>query len=298
MNDKAPQRFTDLLSEKLSAKLPGKLGEKAERGPVVAVVKLHGVITPTPSPVSRSTISAQTTESALTRAFGHDRLSAVVLSINSPGGAPTQSALVADRIRELADEKKVPVLAFCEDVAASGGYWLACAADEIHAHQTSIVGSVGVVSASFGFNGLLERFGVERRVYTAGDHKVRLDPFSPEKQEDVRWLHGLQTELHDQFQQWVRDRRGERLKGTDEELFSGEVYSGAKALELGLVDGVGSLRGIVRRKFPDAHLVTVEPRKPLLAKLGVGSPASARLGGAGAVVEALEHRAMWSRFGL
>ena len=294
MNDKVPQKFTDLLSEKLSAKLPGKLGEKAERGPVVAVVKLHGVITPTPSPVSRNTISAQTTESALTRAFGHDRLAAVVLSINSPGGAPTQSALVADRIRDLAEEKDVPVLAYCEDVAASGGYWLACAADEIHAHPTSMVGSVGVVSASFGFHGLLERFGVERRVHTAGDHKVRLDPFSPEKDDDVRWLHGLQSELHEQFQDWVRKRRGNRLNGNDEQLFSGEVWSGAKAKELGLVDGVGSLRQIVKEKFPEAHMIAVEPRKALLARLGVGSPA-ARLGG---VVEALEHRAMWSRFGL
>ncbi|GAA2819417.1 S49 family peptidase [Saccharopolyspora taberi] len=294
MTDKAPQKFTDLISEKLSSRLPGKLGEKAERGPVVAVVKLHGVITPTPSPVSRNTISAQNTESALTRAFGHDRLAAVVLSINSPGGAPTQSALVADRIRDLAEEKSVPVLAYCEDVAASGGYWLACAADEIHAHPTSMVGSVGVVSAGFGFTGLLERFGVERRVYTAGDHKVRLDPFSPEKEDDVRWLHGLQSELHEQFRDWVRKRRGTKLTGSDEELFSGEVWSGARAKELGLVDGTGSLRQIVREKFPDAHLIAVEPRKALLARLGIGSSA-ARIGG---LVDALEHRAMWSRFGL
>lgn len=299
MNDNAPQKFTDVLTGKLTSKLPPKLAERAERGPVVAVVKLHGTITPTPGPVNRGTISMQTTESALTRAFNHDRLSAVVLSINSPGGAPTQSALVADRIRGLAAEKKVPVLAFCEDVAASGGYWLACAADEIYAHRTSMVGSVGVVSATFGLNGLLERIGVERRVYTAGENKVRLDPFSPEKDEDVRWLHGLQNELHEQFTEWIRERRGDKLSNT-EELFTGEVWTGAKAAELGLVDGLGTLRGIVKEKFPKAHLVDVEPRKPLLARLS-GSGPGARLGlgaSASSLVEALEQRAQWSRFGL
>lgn len=301
MNDKAPQKFTDVLTGKLSAKLPAKLAERTERGPVVAVVKLHGVITPTPSPVSRATISTQTTESALTRAFGHDRLAAVVLSINSPGGAPTQSALVADRIRELAAEKDVPVLAFCEDVAASGGYWLACAGDEIYAHPTSMVGSVGVVSASFGLHGLLERLGVERRVYSAGDRKVRLDPFSPEKDDDVQWLKSLQSQLHDQFTGWVRERRGKKLDAADEDLFTGEVWIGARAKELGLIDGVGNLREIVHKRFPEAQIVQVEPRKPLLAKLGVSGP-SARFGGPAAsvlsAVNALEHRAMWSRFGL
>ncbi|WP_243790765.1 S49 family peptidase [Saccharopolyspora gloriosae] len=299
MNDDSPQKFTDVLTGKLASKLPPKLAERAERGPVVAVVKLHGTITPTPGPVNRGTISMQTTESALTRAFSHDRLSAVVLSINSPGGAPTQSALVADRIRGLAAEKKVPVLAFCEDVAASGGYWLACAADEIYAHRTSMVGSVGVVSASFGLDGLLERIGVERRVYTAGENKVRLDPFSPEKDEDVRWLHGLQTELHEQFTDWVRERRGDKLSST-EELFTGEVWTGARAKELGLVDGLGTLRSIVKDRFPKAHIVDVEPRKPLLARLS-GSGPGARLGlgaSASSLVEALEQRAQWSRFGL
>ncbi|GAA0508614.1 serine protease [Saccharopolyspora subtropica] len=302
MDEKAPQKFTDLLTGKLSAKLPGKLAERAERGPVVAVVKLHGVITPTPSPMTRPMISLQTVETALTRAFGHDRLSAVALSINSPGGAATQSALVADRIRGLAEEKQVPVLAFCEDVAASGGYWLACAADEIYAHPTSMVGSVGVVSASFGLDGLLAKIGVERRVHAAGEHKVRLDPFRPEKEEDVRWLRGLQDELHEQFREWVRKRRGSRLNGSDEELFSGEVWTGAKAESLGLVDGLGTLREVVKRKFPDAHLTTVESRKPLLARLGVAS--SVRFGrgavadGVLSAVEALEHRALWNRFGL
>jgi signal peptide peptidase SppA len=293
-----PQKLTDVLTDKLSSKLPGRL---ADRGPVVTMVKLHGVITPLPSPVARATISLHTAESALTRAFGHDRLRAVALSINSPGGAATQSALVADRIRDLAEEKNVPVVAFCEDVAASGGYWLACAADEIYAHPTSMVGSVGVVTASFGLHGLLDRIGVERRVHTAGDRKFRLDPFSPEKDDDVRWLAGLQSEMHEQFADWVRTRRGTRLVGAEDDLFSGEVWTGTKAKELGLVDDLGTVREVMRKRYPDAQIVPVEPRKPLLARLGIGGSA-ARFGSAADsalyAVEALEQRALWSRYGL
>jgi signal peptide peptidase SppA len=288
------------MTEKLAAKLP-VLNERVDRRPVVAVVRLQGVISPSPSPVSRGTINLNTVESALKRAFDHERLLAVALSINSPGGAPTQSALVTDRIRQLAADKKVPVLAFCEDVAASGGYWLACAADEIYAHPTSMVGSIGVVSAGFGFTGLLERFGVQRRVHTAGAHKVRLDPFSPESDEDVEWLRGLHTELHEQFIELVRQRRGGKLTGTDDDLFSGEVWTGRRALELGLVDGLGTLRGVLAKRFGDAHIVTAEPRRALLARLGIGG-AAARLGFGESTVDSLlnglEARAAWSRFGL
>ncbi|MBV9847860.1 MAG: S49 family peptidase [Kutzneria sp.] len=284
--------------DRLVARLP-LVGDRVDKSPVVSVVRLHGVITPTPSPVNRGSISLNTVESALTKAFSQERLVAVALAINSPGGAPTQSALVAERIRELASKKKVPVLAFCEDVVASGGYWLACAADEIYAHRTSLVGSIGVISAGFGLNGLLERFGVERRVYTAGSRKLRLDPFRPEKAEDVRWLEGLQAELHGQFVDWVRQRRGNLLSAPADELFSGEVWIGATAAELGLVDGIGSVRDIVTMKFPGAVLVFAEPRRPLLARLGVGatvlgSPAERLL----AAVDAVEQRATWSRFGL
>ena len=288
------------MTEKLAAKLP-VLNERVDRRPVVAVVRLQGVISPNPSPVSRGTINLNVVDSALKRAFEHDRLLAVALSINSPGGAPTQSALVTERIRQLAADKKVPVLAFCEDVAASGGYWLACAADEIYAHATSMVGSIGVVSAGFGFTGLLERFGVQRRVHTAGTHKVRLDPFSPESDEDVAWLRGLHTELHEQFIDLVKDRRKGKLTGADDVLFTGEVWTGRRALELGLIDGLGSLRGVLAKRFGDAHIVTVEPRRPLLARLGIGG-ATARLGfGESAVdglLNGLETRAAWSRFGL
>ena len=173
----------------------------------MSVVRLQGVIAATGGPVPRSVINLAAVETALTRAFEADDAVAVALVINSPGGSPTQSALVADRIRGLAEEHELPVLAFCEDVAASGGYWLACAADEIHAHATSLVGSIGVVSGGFGLTGLIERVGVERRLHTAGPNKARLDPFLPEREEDVDWLLGLQGELHELFIEWVRSRQ-------------------------------------------------------------------------------------------
>jgi signal peptide peptidase SppA len=288
------------VTERWTTRLP-VVGDRVDRRPVVAVVRLHGVISPTPSPVGRGAINLAGVESALKRAFAHDRLVAVALAVNSPGGAATQSALVADRIRGLADEREVPVLAFCEDVAASGGYWLACAADEIYAHATSLVGSIGVVSSGFGMAGLLERFGVERRVHTAGDRKVRLDPFRPEQPDDVEWLARLQGDLHEQFVAWVRARRGDRLTGDGEDLFSGEVWTGTKAAELGLVDGLGTLREVLAKRFADAHVLAVEPKRPLLARLGMagvtsrlGSPADHLL----AAVDLLEQRATWSRFGL
>jgi signal peptide peptidase SppA len=279
------------VTDKLASRIPG-LADRVERKDVVAVVKLHGVITPSPSPLARGAINLTAVESALTRAFGHDRLKAVALLINSPGGAPTQSGLVAERIRQLADEKGVPVLAFCEDVAASGGYWLACAADEIFAHRTSMVGSIGVISGGFGFTGLLERFGIERRLHTAGANKSRLDPFSPEKAEDVEWLKKMHTQLHDLFVSWVKERRGDRLTDT-EDLFTGDVWLGAKAAELGLIDGLGSLRQIITERYPDADISIAEPKRPLLARLGVGAPAAAS-----AVLDAVTQKAAWSRFGL
>ncbi|MFD6065863.1 S49 family peptidase [Amycolatopsis lurida] len=279
------------VADKLASRLP-MIGDRGERKDVVAVVKLHGVITPTPSPLARGSINLAAVESALTRAFGHERLKAVALQINSPGGAPTQSGLVAERIRQLADEKNVPVLAFAEDVAASGGYWLACAADEIYAHRTSMVGSIGVISGGFGFTGLLERFGIERRLHTAGANKSRLDPFSPEKPEDVEWLKKMHGQLHELFVDWVTERRGDRLSGS-EDLFTGDVWLGARAVELGLIDGVGSLRQVISERYPDAEIAIAEPKKPLLARLGIGAPAAAS-----ALLDAVQSKATWSRFGL
>ncbi|UKD53398.1 S49 family peptidase [Amycolatopsis sp. FU40] len=279
------------VTDKLTARLP-VLGDRGDRKDVVAVVKLHGVITPTPSPLARGAINLGAVESALTRAFAHDRLKAVALQINSPGGAPTQSGLVAERIRQLADEKGVPVLAFAEDVAASGGYWLACAADEIYAHRTSMVGSIGVISGGFGFTGLLERFGIERRLHTAGANKSRLDPFSPEKPEDVEWLKNMHSQLHELFVEWVKERRGDRLTDSTD-LFTGDVWLGHKAVELGLIDGLGSLREIVNKRYPGAEISVAEPKKPLLARLGIGAPAAAS-----ALLDAVTTKAAWSRFGL
>lgn len=288
------------LPDRLASRLPGRLGERGDR-PVVSLLRLHGVITATTGPVPRSVINSVALEKPIERAFAPERLAAVALLVNSPGGSPTQSALVADRIRGLAAEKGVPVLAFCEDVAASGGYWLACAADEIYAHATSLVGSIGVISHGFGLDGLIERFGVQRRLYTAGNAKSRLDPFLPEKQDDVDWLRDLQGQLHTMFQDWVVARRGDRLREKDE-LFTGEIWTGAKAVELGLVDGLGTPRAVLSERFPDAEIVPVEGRKPLLARLGLTPPAAATsvistdalLG----LAQAAEIRAAWARYGL
>ena len=287
------------LPESLTSRLPGRLGEREK--PVVSVLRLQGVISAAAGPLPRAVINAAALEKTITRAFAAERLAAVALVINSPGGSPTQSALVADRIRGLADEKKVPVLAFCEDVAASGGYWLACAADEIFAHPTSLVGSIGVISQGFGLDGLIERFGVQRRLYTAGASKSRLDPFLPEKAEDVAWLRNLQDQLHEMFQQWVTSRRGDRL-ATGAELFTGEVWTGARALEVGLVDGLGTARTILAERFPDAEPTLVEGRKPLLARLGLGGAPAAHAATSTdlllGLAQAAEIRATWSRYGL
>jgi signal peptide peptidase SppA len=288
----------DRLPKDVTGRLPGKLGERAGKD-VISLVRLHGVITPGTTPMPRSVLNLPSLEPVLKRAFAADRLAAVALQINSPGGAATQSALIAERIRGLAAEHDVEVLAFCEDVAASGGYWLACAADEIYAHATSLVGSIGVISGGFGLSGLLERIGVQRRLYTAGNNKSRLDPFLPEKPEDVAWLRDMQNQVHELFQAWVRERRGDKLRRADE-LFTGEVWTGARAAELGLVDGLGTAREVLARRFPDAIPVLVEGRKPLLAKLGVGGVGGVTRA-AGRLDELLrvaEARAAWSRFGL
>lgn len=272
----------------------------------VAVVRLEGPIGAIGA--GRGGLTADNLESNLKRAFDTERLKAVVLVINSPGGSPAQSEYIAERIRQLSSEKGVRVLAFCEDVAASGGYWIACAADEIYAAHTSMVGSIGVVSTGFGWQELISRFGVERRVYTAGENKSRLDPFMGEKPEDVEWLRGLQEDLHATFITWVRQRRGAKLVGTDADLFNGDVWIGRGALEVGLVDGIGVLRSVIAERFPDAELEVIASPKPLLARLtGSVSAGDSALSSTAAqavdgvvtgVVSAVERRAQWMRFGL
>jgi signal peptide peptidase SppA len=265
------------------------------RTPIVPVVRLSGVIMAGGRFGARG-LSLDAISSLLSKAFGVKGAKAVALAINSPGGSPVQSALIATRIRLLAAEKNIPVIAFVEDVAASGGYWLACAADEIVADPASIVGSIGVVSASFGFQDLIARFGVERRVHTSGERKAMLDPFRPEDPTDVARLKSLQTEIHDDFKAWVRKRRGLRLKGEEAALFSGEFWTGRRALELGLIDSLGDLRSLLQARYgKKVRLPVMAPRRSFLARFGLGT----RLDELGAsTLAAIEERQHWQRFGL
>ena len=276
---------------------------KRARPPVVAVLRLHGVIGPQQGPF-RPSLNLAALAGAIEHAFKLKGIKAVALSINSPGGAPVQSALIHDRIRALAAEKKLPVYAFCEDVAASGGYWIACAGDEIHANATSIVGSIGVISAGFGFTEMIEKIGVKRRLYTAGEKKSLLDPFLPENPDDVARLKTIQAELHEAFKTHVRRRREGRLRDDESRLFNGDFWTGEKALELGLIDGVGDLRSVMRERYGDkVRLRVVQAgRNWLQRRLGIGATPSWEEGFAGDVAHGLfaaaETRALWSRFGL
>jgi signal peptide peptidase SppA len=237
----------------------------------------------------------QALEPVLTKAF-RKGIAAVALQINCPGGSPVQSALISERIRELSSENNVPVYAFCEDVAASGGYWLACAADEIFADANSIVGSIGVISMGFGFPEALEKLGIERRVYTAGEAKSTNDPFKPEKPDDVKRLKELLGEMHESFKAMVRERRKDKLKGEDKDLFSGAYWTGAKSKELGLVDGIGHMRAIMKAKFGEK---AVFRKIPLQQGWGLRRLGFAQLTDVPeAALETLEARSLWQRFGL
>lgn len=266
--------------------------------PVVAVVRLSGVVGRMGP--WRGGLSLAGLAPALERAFKLWNLKAVALAVNSPGGSPVQSALIANRIRALAEENEVPVFAFAEDVAASGGYWLACAADEIYADANSIVGSIGVMSGGFGFVDLIKRVGVERRLHVAGERKTLLDPFLDEKPDEVARLKAIQQDIHDGFKAMVRQRRGSRLKAPEAELFSGEFWTGRRALELGLIDGLGDLRGIMRQRFgEDVKLRPVTGRRrwwPRRLGFAAGETDSADL--VGRALAAVEERLMWGRFGL
>ena len=271
--------------------------------PIVPVVRLTGVIgfsTPL-----RPGLSLAGVARTLDRAFAIRRAAAVALSINSPGGSPVQSHLIFRRIRELADEHKRPVIAFIEDAGASGGYMIACAGDEVIADPYSIVGSIGVVGGSFGFDKLIAKIGVERRLYTSGEHKAMLDPFLPENPDDVERLKKLQRHIHEDFIALVKSRRGAKLQGPENDLFSGEYWTGKKAMELGLVDAIGDLRGTLRERFGDkvvTPLITAE--RGFLGRriLGVaGSDAMQAAVGQGLaedLISALEARAIWARYGL
>jgi serine protease SohB len=268
------------------------------RVPVVPVVRLAGVIG---GPSLRGMgLSLTVLNAGLERAFKVRGAKAVALSINSPGGSPVQSALIASRIRTLASEKGLPVIAFIEDVGASGGYWLALAADEIFAAGSSIVGSIGVVHASFGFAGAIERLGIERRLYTAGANKAMLDPFRLQDPDDVNRLMEIMSDIHTDFKGTVRQRRGDRLKAPDEELFEGQIWTGRKAAELGLIDGLGDLHGILRERFGEkVKLPQVGAARPWWRRrFSVRRPESDARAMADAVFDTIAERMLWARYGL
>ncbi len=269
--------------------------DRFRRGPVVPVVRLSGVIASGGLMGARG-LSIESVAPLLAKAFKTRGAKAVALSINSPGGSPVQSALIAQRIRLLADEHQLTVIAFVEDVAASGGYWLACAADEIVADPASIVGSIGVISSGFGFHELIARHGIERRVHTSGESKSMLDPFQPERPEDVERLKRLQNEIHDGFKDWVRERRASRLKADEATLFTGEFWTARRGLEFGLVDGLGEMRTTLQQRYgAKVHLPVIAARRRFLARFGLGSSFD-MIGPS--TLAALEERAHWQRFGL
>ncbi|CAN5522062.1 S49 family peptidase [soil metagenome] len=288
----------DHFAERLKSWLPARL----RGGVVVPVVRLSGVIgavTPLRPGMSLAGVSR-----TLERAFSIKGAKAVALVINSPGGSPVQSRQIYQRIRQLAAEKKIRVLVFVEDVAASGGYMIACAGDEIFCDPSSIVGSIGVVGGTFGFTELIKKVGIERRLYTSGENKAQLDPFLPENPDDVARLKQIQREIHDTFIGLVKDSRGARLKGEEGYLFTGEYWAGERAVKLGLADAIGDLRTVLRARYGDkVKMPVVAPPTGLLSGLagrkpGAGSAVFDVSGFSDNLISALEERAIWARYGL
>jgi serine protease SohB len=265
-----------------------------DRTPRVALLRLTGLIAARPDPFAGG-LSAAGTGPLLERAFAIKRLAAVLLVVNSPGGSPVQSSLIAGQIRRLAERRKVPVIAVVEDAAASGGYWIACAADEIVADAASILGSIGVISAGFGFDQAIARWGVERRLRTAGEEKSFLDPFRPERAEDVARLQDLLGKLHEEFKAWVRARRGTNFTAPEETLFSGRFWTGREGVALGLADALGDADGEARRRFGDkVRIIRLGARRrPFPWRLIPGARE-----GVEAIAAAANERAAWARLGL
>jgi signal peptide peptidase SppA len=288
------------LLDRLMQLVPARLRPGTAVVPVVRLSGLIGSVTPLRPGMSLAGVAR-----TLERAFATKNAKAVALVINSPGGSPVQSRQIYLRIRQLAAEKKLPVLVFVEDVAASGGYMLACAGDEIFCDPSSILGSIGVVGGSFGFQELIKKIGVERRLYTAGEHKAMLDPFLPENPDDVARVKALQREIHALFIALVKQSRGVRLKGEDSVLFTGEYWAGETSVSLGLADAIGDLRSTLRARYGEKVLTPViAPATGLLSNL------LGRKSGAGTLVQfdgiaglpdevisALETRAIWAKFG-
>ena len=270
-----------------------------QSAPVIPVVRLQGMIAAGSG--ARRGLSMAMMAPLLDKAFAIKNAPVVAIVINSPGGSPVQSSLIFQRIRALSKEKNKPVLAFVEDVAASGGYWLACAGDEIYVNPASVIGSIGVVSAGFGFEGAIEKLGVTRRVYTAGKRKVMLDPFQPEHEDDIAHLKSLQQDIHDQFIALVKSCRGTKLQADDDTLFSGAFWTGTRAIELGLVDKIGEVRTVLKSRFGEkAEIKLIEPKRSLLGMSGGSSGVSARLAEASIdhLIDIAEEKTARSRFGL
>jgi signal peptide peptidase SppA len=268
-----------------------------QRRPVVSILRFEGVIMPRQR---RGGVSLASHAAAIEKAFRASGLVAVAIVVNSPGGSPVQSALLYRRIRQLAEEKSIPVIAFAEDVAASGGYWLALAGDEIFSEETSLVGSIGVISAGFGLHQLIGRLGIERRLHTAGERKSLLDPFLPEEPSDIARLTALQRDIHQSFKDHVRHRRAGKIDAADESLFTGDVLTGRMALDRGLIDGIGELRSVMRARYGDKvrlRAVTAERRR--WSFLG-RSPFAARepFSLIAELADWVEARLLWARFGL
>jgi signal peptide peptidase SppA len=268
-----------------------------QRRPVVSVLRFEGVIMPRQR---RGGVSLASHAAAIEKAFRASGLVAVAIVVNSPGGSPVQSALLYRRIRQLADEKGVPVIAFAEDVAASGGYWLALAGDEIFSEETSLVGSIGVISAGFGLHQLIGRLGIERRLHTAGERKSLLDPFLPEEASDIARLTALQQDIHQSFKDHVRHRRAGKINAADESLFTGDVLTGRMALNRGLIDGIGELRAVMRARYGDKvrlRPVTAERRRwSFLGRLPFAAREPFSL--IAELADWVEARLLWARFGL
>jgi signal peptide peptidase SppA len=289
------------LIDRVKQLIPAKFRRDAAVVPVVRLSGVIGAVTPLRPGLTLAGIAK-----TLERAFATKHAKAVALVINSPGGSPVQSRQIYLRIRQLATEKKLPVLVFVEDVAASGGYMIACAGDEIFCDPSSILGSIGVVGGGFGFQDLIKRIGVERRLHTAGEHKAMLDPFLPEDPDDVRRLKALQREIHAIFIALVKGSRGARLKGSADVLFTGEYWAGEKSVSLGLADKIGDIRSTLRERYGDKVLTPViAPASGMLSGLlgrrSPGAGALAAFDGIGGLpddlISALETRAIWARFG-
>ena len=273
------------------------IGDKLDSADRVAVIRLAGVIADA-SVMRRAGINFQKMKEPIEKAFKLPRLKAVALVINSPGGAPAQCGLISAAIKSLAEEKAVPVYAFIEDVAASGGYWLACIGEEIYALNSSIVGSIGVISSGFGFDEFIAKHDIKRRVHTSGHDKSFLDPFRPEKADDLERLKKIQIDIHQSFKDWVIESRGGRLRGEPAALMEGAFWTGNDALERGLIDGLGTVSSVMKEKFGDEiRFVDCTPEKKglLSSILPFGNAAQFDLG---AVLEVAEEKSAWGRFGL